>query len=69
MANKGPFNPDNPLVDLDEPTFEPFFEGPHLPPLSTTQVPSAAEQIDNIQDGGGRRYLARWNNRPKSDDA
>ena len=51
VANKGPpFNPDNPLMDLDERTSEPFFEGTHLPPLSTTHVPSVAEQIDNIQD-------------------
>ena len=27
-----PFNPDNPLVNLDEPTPEPLFEGPHFPP-------------------------------------
>jgi len=32
-------------VDLDEPTHEPFFEGPHLPPLPTTAVTFAAEWI------------------------
>ena len=40
---RSPFNPDNPLVDLDEPTLEPFFEGPHLPPLPATPVPFATE--------------------------
>jgi len=50
VAYKGPpFNPDNPLVDLDGPTQEPFFEGPHLPLLPTTLVLFAAKQIDNIQ--------------------
>jgi len=37
-------------MDLDEPTSEHFFEGPHLPPLPTTLVPFAAEQIDSIQN-------------------
>ena len=45
-----PFNPDNPLVDLDEPTLEPFFERPHLPPLPITPIPFAAKQIDSTQD-------------------
>ena len=31
-----PFNPDNTLVDLDEPILEPLIEGPHFPPLPTT---------------------------------
>jgi len=32
VAYEGPpFNPDNPLVDLDEPTPEPLFEGPTFP--------------------------------------
>ena len=26
-----PFNPNNPLMNLDEPTLESFFEGPHFP--------------------------------------
>jgi len=30
-----PFNPDNPLMDLDEPTPEPLFEGLHFLPLPT----------------------------------
>jgi len=51
VAYKDPsFNPDNPLVDLDEPTHELFFEGPHLPPLPTTHVLFAAEHIDRIQN-------------------
>ena len=45
-----PFNPDNLLVDLNEPIPEPFFERSHLPPLPTISVPFAAEQIDSIQD-------------------
>ena len=37
VAYKGPpFNPDNSLVDLDEPTPESLFERPHFPPLPTT---------------------------------
>jgi len=44
VAYKGlPFIPDNQLVDLDEPTLKPFFEGPHLPPLTTTHVSFAAK--------------------------
>jgi len=51
VAYKCPFfNPDNLLVNLDEPIHEPFFEGLHLPPLPTTLIPFAAEQIDSIQD-------------------
>ena len=48
-----------------------------MPPLSTTPISFAAEQIDNIQDdqiiftqdGDCRRYLVRWNNHPEYDDA
>ena len=40
VAYKDPsFNPDNPLVDLDEPTPELLFEGPHFSLLPTTNVP------------------------------
>jgi len=67
VAYKSPFNPDNPLVDLDKPTPEYLFEGPHLPPLPTTTISFTAEQIDSIKDdqiistrdGGCRRYLVR----------
>jgi len=60
-----PFNPDNSLVDLDEPTPGPLFEGPHFPPLPTTIDPFTTEQIDSIKDdqiistrdSGCRRYL------------
>jgi len=63
-------------MDLDEPTSEHFFEGPHLPQLPTTLVPFAAEQIDSIQndqsistrDVGCRQYLLCWNSHPESDD-
>jgi len=51
VAYEGPpFNPDNPLVDLDERTPELLFEGPHFSPLPTTNVPFTAEQIDGIKD-------------------
>jgi len=51
VAYKGPpFNPNNLLVDLDEPTSVLFFEGPHLSPLPTTHVLFTEEQIDSIQD-------------------
>jgi len=44
VAYKSPsFNPDNLLVDLDEPTYEPLLEGPHLPPLPTTAVSLTSE--------------------------
>jgi len=45
-----PFNPNNPLVNLDEPTPEPLFERSHLLPLSTTTVLFTTEQIDSIKD-------------------
>ena len=71
-----PLNPDNPLVNFDEPTPEPLFEGPQLPPLPNTNVPVIAEQIDSIkndqiistQDGGYRRYLVHWKDCPEYDD-
>jgi len=51
VAYKGPpFNPDNPLVNLDEPNPEPLFEGPHFPLLQTTLDPFTTEQIDSIKD-------------------
>ena len=76
MANKGPFNPDNPLVDLDEPTPELLFEGPHFPLLPTTNVPFTAKQIHSknddrvisTRDGGCRRYLVHWKGRSESGD-
>jgi len=77
IAYKGPpFNPDNPLVDLDEPTPEPLFEGPHFLPLRTTIDSFTAEEIDSIKnnqiistrDGGCRRYLVHWIGRPESAD-
>jgi len=62
-----PFNTDNPLVDLDEPSPEPLFEGPHFPPLPTTNDLFTIKQIDSIKDdqiistrdGGCRQYLVR----------
>jgi len=45
-----PFNPDNPLMDLDEPIPEPLFEGFHFPLLLTTIDPFTIEQIDSIKD-------------------
>ena len=71
-----PFNPNNPLVGLDEPTPEPLFEGSHFPPLPTTIDLLTAEQIDSIKDDqiistrddGCRRYLVHWKGRPESDD-
>jgi len=77
IAYKGPlFNPDNSLVDLDEPTPEPLFEGLHFSPLPTTIDPFILEQIDSIKDdqilsardGGYRQYLVYWKGRPESDD-
>jgi len=51
VAYKGHlFNPDNPLVDLDEPTPKPLLERPHLPPLPTPTVLLTLEQIDSIKD-------------------
>jgi len=44
VTYKGPpFNPDNPLVDLDEPTHNLLFKGPHFPPLPTINVSFTAE--------------------------
>jgi len=58
VAYKGsPFNPDNLLVNLDEPTPELLFDGLHFFPLPTIINPFIAEQIDNIKDDGCRRYL------------
>jgi len=37
-------------VDIDEPTRELLFEGPHFSPLLTTNVTFRAEQIDNMKD-------------------
>jgi len=62
-------------VNLDEPTPDPFLEGPHLPPLPNMHVSFAAEHIDSIQDDqiistrddGCGQYLVRWNS-PESDD-
>jgi len=77
VAYKGPpFNPSNTLVDLDEPTPEFLFEGPHFPPLPTTNDPFIAEQIDSIKDNqiistrddGCRRHLVCWKGRSESDD-
>jgi len=77
VAYKGPlFNLDNPLVNLDEPTLEPLFEGPHFSALPTTIDPFTAEQIDSIKDdqiiftrdGGCRRYLVHWKGHLESDD-
>jgi len=71
-----PFNPDNPLVDLDERIPEPLFKGPHFHPLPTTIDPFTAEQIKSIKDdqiistrdGSCRRYLVHWRGRLESDD-
>ena len=77
VAYKGPhFNHDNPLVDLDEPTPEPLFEGPHFLPLPTTIDPFTVEQIDSIKDdqiistrdGSCKRYLVHWKGHPESED-
>jgi len=77
VAYKGPpFNPDNTLVDLDKPTPKFLFEGPHFPPLPTTNDLFIAEQIDSIKDNqiistrddGCRRHLVCWKGRSESDD-
>jgi len=44
-----PFNPDNLLVDLDEPTHKSLFEGPHLLSLPTIIDSFTAEQIRTYQ--------------------
>ena len=71
---KGPnFNPNNPLVD--EPTPEPFSEGPPLPPLPDIS-PNTTENIDKIlddkiistRDGGTQRYLIRWKGKSPAED-
>ena len=67
------FNPRNPLVD--EPTLEPFYEGPRLPPLPDIN-PNTSEHIDKIlddeiistRDGGTRRYLIRWKGKSPAED-
>ena len=64
-------------MDLDEPTPETFFEGPHLPPLPITFVPFAADHIDSnkndqiisARDDCCRRYLMCWNIRLEFGDA
>jgi len=64
-------------VDLNEPTPELFFEGPHLSPLPTAPVLFVVEQVDSFQDDqiiftrddGCRQYLVCWNSRPEIDDA
>jgi len=77
VAYKGSlFNPEFSLADLDKPTPEPLFEGPHFLLLPTTIDPFTAEQINNIKDdqiistrdGGCKRYLVRWKGRSESDD-
>ena len=51
VVYKGPpFNPDNLLVDLDEPTPEPLFERTHFSPLPTAIDTFSAGQIDSIKD-------------------
>ena len=70
-----PFNPDNPLVNLDEPTPEPLFERHHLPhyllQLSHLQqnksISIKDDHIISTQDGGCTQYLMRWKGRPESD--
>jgi len=77
VAYKGsPFNPDNPLVDFDEPTAKPIFERSHFCPMPITIYSFTTEQIDSIKDdqiistrdGGCRRYLVHWKGRLESDD-
>ena len=78
VAYKSPhFNLDNSLVDLDEPTHEPFFEESHLPPLLATSITFAAEQIDRFRrtkssppemEIADRRYLVCWNSHSESDN-
>jgi len=75
VAYKGPpFNLDNLLVDLDEPTPEPLFEGPHFSLLPTINDPFTAEhsikdnRIISTRDGACRRYLVRWKSHSESND-
>ena len=46
VTYKGPpFNPNNPLVNLNKPTPKTLFEGPHFFPPPTTNDPFTAEQL------------------------
>ena len=60
---------------VDEPTPEPFSEGPPFPPLPDIN-PNTTENIDKIlddeiistRDGGTRRYLIRWKGKSPAED-